>query len=60
LAEQEARERSNRAGEEQAKADELRAKAEKIAPDLTNDRHPQREPGDTVNPDYPEGGATRR
>ena len=57
LAEQEARDRAARAGEEQSAADDLRAKAEKIAPDLTADRHPHREPGDTVNPDYPEGGA---
>jgi hypothetical protein len=84
LAEQEARERAARAGEEHAAAAELRAKAEKLAPDVASDGH--RAPGaagdpdyrgtttgqdysgttDTreypggVNPDYPEGGSTRR
>jgi phage protein D len=60
LAEQEARERAARAGEEQAAADELRAKAQKGAPDLPADGHVHRQPGEAVNPDYPEGGATRR
>jgi predicted Holliday junction resolvase-like endonuclease len=60
LAEQEARERAARAGEEQAAADALRAKAEKLAPGMSADQHLRREPGDTVNPDYPDGGATRR
>jgi FtsZ-interacting cell division protein ZipA len=60
LAEQEARERAARAGEEQSAADQLRAKAEKLAPDVAADHDLQRRPGDTADPGYPDGGATRR
>src|SRR3954447_21336747 len=60
LAEQEARERAARAGEEQEAADKLRAKAEKLAPDVAADGHAQRAPGTSADPGqgHPEGGAT--
>jgi hypothetical protein len=60
MAEQEARERATRAGEEQAAADDLRAKPQKIAPDLAADGHLHPRSGETADPDRPEGGATRR
>jgi type II secretory pathway component HofQ len=67
LAEQEARERAAHAGEEHAAAAELRAKAEKLSPDVASDGHrgpgttgTREYPTTTANPDYPEGGATRR
>lgn len=65
LAEQEARERAAHAGEEQSAADELRVKAEKLAPGVADDRPVDREPGATPyprgsDPDQQEGGAHRR
>jgi FtsZ-interacting cell division protein ZipA len=59
LAEQEARQRAAHAGEELQRAEQLRAQAEKLAPDLSLDGHPQHRPGDSAHPDQP-GGATRR
>ena len=60
LAEQEARERSHRAGEEASEAEKLRARAQKLAPDLSHDGSGQHRT-DVPNPDQPGGGgATRR
>lgn len=59
LAEQEARERTARAGEERSAAEELRVKADKLAPDLTREDHARPDPADDAHPDQP-GGATRR
>jgi hypothetical protein len=70
LAEQESRDRVARAGEDRAAADELRLKAEKLAPDVSTERpggpvdrgaeYPDQPRDGTIDPGAPSGGATRR
>ena len=67
MAEQEARERAARAGEARTEAEQLRAKAEKLAPDVVADGRGRQgtdqsaHRDQTPRPDQPGGGgATRR
>jgi hypothetical protein len=61
VAEQEARQRAERAGQEMQEAEQLRAKAQKLAPDLSADGQPRHRDADGAQPDQPGGGgATRR
>lgn len=60
LAEREARERVSSAHEERSTAEELRAKAEKLAPGLADGHDGQHRAGEAVRPDETGGGATRR
>src|SRR3954462_599507 len=60
IAAEEGRPAAAHAGEEAQQAEALRARAQKLAPDLTVDGHPHQAPG-TASPDQPGGGgATRR
>ena len=60
LAEQEARDRAAGAVRNTAAAEELRAKADKLAPDLADDRHAHGEPRRRSTPGIPTEGSTRR
>jgi FtsZ-interacting cell division protein ZipA len=60
LSEQEARQRSAQAHDERSAAEDLRAKAEKLAPGLADGQEGQRRAGEPARPDDSGGGATRR
>jgi FtsZ-interacting cell division protein ZipA len=60
VAEQEARQRSAQAHDERSAAEDLRAKAEKLAPGLADGQGGQHRAGEPVRPDESGGGATRR
>ena len=60
VAEREARERVAQAHDERSTAEELRAKAEKLAPGLNDGQAGPHRSEQPIRPDEPGGGATRR